>query len=270
MDAKRILFITQEVMPYIPETPIGNISRHLPQGVQERGYEIRTFMPKYGCINERRNQLHEVIRLSGMNLIIDDTDHPLVIKVASIQMARMQVYFIDNEDFFHRKAALTDEKGNGFPDNDERTVFFIRGVFETIHKLRWMPDIIHCHGWFSALASLLLKRKYFDDPCFARSKVIYSLYDQEFHPALNSRIARKLKLEGATDRDIKLLEGYDYIALNKLAIKHADGIIMGSPTIDSQLEEFITQNKKKILPYQDPENYIEAYDAFYQTIAKKK
>jgi len=159
MDAKRILFITQEVTPYIPDTLIGDISRNLPQGVQERGYEIRTFMPKYGCINERRNQLHEVIRLSGMNLIIDDTDHPLIIKVASIQMARMQVYFIDNEDFFHRKATLTDESGNGFPDNDERTIFFVRGVYETVRKLRWMPDIIHCKGWVFNIASPFISRK---------------------------------------------------------------------------------------------------------------
>ena len=272
MDAKRILFITQEVMPYIPDTRIGDISRNLPQGVQERGYEIRTFMPKYGCINERRNQLHEVIRLSGMNLIIDDTDHPLIIKVASIQMARMQVYFIDNEDFFHRKATLTDEHGNAFPDNDIRTVFFVRGVYETIRKLRWMPDIIHCHGWFSALAPLYLKRKYSDDPCFARSKVVFSLYDQSFQPALDERLGKRLKQDGATERDLKLLaeEGYDYQALIKLAIKHSDGIIQGSPTIDSQLEEFITQSKKKFLPYQEPEQYIDAYDAFYQTILKKK
>ena len=272
MDAKRILFITQEVMPYIPDTRIGDISRNLPQGVQERGYEIRTFMPKYGCINERRNQLHEVIRLSGMNLIIDDTDHPLIIKVASIQMARMQVYFIDNEDFFHRKATLTDEHGNAFPDNDIRTVFFVRGVYETIRKLRWMPDIIHCHGWFSALAPLYLKRKYADDPCFARSKVVFSLYDQSFQPALDERLGKRLKQDGATERDLKLLaeEGYDYQALIKLAIKHSDGIIQGSPTIDSQLEEFITQSKKKFLPYQEPEQYIDAYDAFYQTILKKK
>ena len=272
MDAKRILFITQEVMPYIPDTRIGDISRNLPQGVQERGYEIRTFMPKYGCINERRNQLHEVIRLSGMNLIIDDTDHPLILKVASIQMARMQVYFIDNEDLFHRKATLTDEHGNAFPDNDIRTVFFVRGVYETIRKLRWMPDIIHCHGWFSALAPLYLKRKYSDDPCFARSKVVFSLYDQSFQPALDERLGKRLKQDGATERDLKLLaeEGYDYQALIKLAIKHSDGIIQGSPTIDSQLEEFITQSKKKFLPYQEPEQYIDAYDAFYQTILKKK
>ena len=272
MDAKRILFITQEVMPYIPDTRIGDISRNLPQGVQERGYEIRTFMPKYGCINERRNQLHEVIRLSGMNLIIDDTDHPLIIKVASIQMARMQVYFIDNEDFFHRKATLTDEHGNAFPDNDIRTVFFVRGVYETIRKLRWMPDIIHCHGWFSALAPLYLKRKYSDDPCFARSKVVFSLYDQSFQPALDERLGKRLKQDGATERDLKLLAegGYDYQALIKLAIKHSDGIIQGSPTIDSQLEEFITQSKKKFLPYQEPEQYIDAYDTFYQTILKKK
>ncbi|MGL5619651.1 MAG: glycogen/starch synthase, partial [Tannerellaceae bacterium] len=177
MDAKRILFITQEITPYLPETEISGISRNLPQGIQERGREIRTFMPKYGTINERRNQLHEVIRLSGMNLIIDDTDHPLIIKVASIQAARMQVYFIDNEDFFQRKHTIADENGVEFDDNDERSIFFVRGVLETVKKLRWIPDMIHCHGWMSALTPLYIKKAYADDPFYSNTKVVYSVYD---------------------------------------------------------------------------------------------
>lgn len=158
MKATKVLFIAQEITPYLPESEIANVCRYLPQGVQERGREIRTFMPKYGNINERRNQLHEVIRLSGMNLIIDDTDHPLIIKVASIQAARMQVYFIDNEDYFQRKFTTEDENGNSFDDNDERSIFFVRGVMETVKKLRWVPDIIHCHGWMTALAPLYIKK----------------------------------------------------------------------------------------------------------------
>ncbi len=153
MDKKRVLFVNQEIMPYLPETPMSEIGRFLPQKTQEKGKEIRTFMPRYGLINERRNQLHEVIRLSGMNLIIDEIDHPLIIKVASIQQARMQVYFIDNEDFFHRKFMFRDKNGKFFKDNDERTVFFSKGVLETVKKLGWAPDLIHCNGWFSSLVA---------------------------------------------------------------------------------------------------------------------
>lgn len=174
MAKKRVLFISSEIMPYLPESEMSHIGRYLPQGIQEKGKEIRTFMPRFGCINERRNQLHEVIRLSGMNLIINDTDHPLIIKVASIQSARMQVYFIDNEDYFQRKHIITDEKGQFFEDNDERAIFFARGVFETVKKLRWAPDLIYCQGWFTSLVPLYLKKEYADDPIFAHSKVVFS------------------------------------------------------------------------------------------------
>src|SRR5512145_624712 len=162
MESRKVLFISQEIMPYLGETKLSKISRDLPQGIQERGKEIRTFMPRYGSINERRNQLHEVIRLSGMNLIINDTDHPLIIKVASIQSARMQVYFIDNEDYFSRKATLKDSNDEPFSDNDERSIFFTRGVLETVKKLRWSPDVIHCHGWFTAPIAILIKKAYKD------------------------------------------------------------------------------------------------------------
>src|SRR5690554_7514193 len=158
MENTKVLFISQEITPYLPENELSVMARNLPQGIQERGKEIRTFMPRFGSINERRNQLHEVIRLSGMNLVIDDTDHPLIIKVASIQAARMQVYFIDNEDYFHRKQVVANSKGEEFPDNDERALFFARGVLETVIKLRWAPDLIHCHGWLTGLIPLYLKK----------------------------------------------------------------------------------------------------------------
>ncbi len=272
MDAKKILFITQEITPYLPESEISTICRHLPQGVQERGREIRTFMPKFGSINERRNQLHEVIRLSGMNLIIDDTDHPLIIKVASIQSARMQVYFIDNDDFFQRKYVTADEEGNEYADNDERSIFYIRGVLETVKKLRWIPDLIHCHGWISALTGLYIKRMYADDPCLRNAKVIYSLYDDGFKQPLNPNFYKKLKMDGAKDSDIKLLKtDTSYIALTKVAIDMSDGIIQGSKELNPEISEYVASKKNKpFLPYQTPDTYIEEYNKFYDAIMESK
>ena len=173
MSAKKVLFITQEITPYVPDSELSVIGRDLPQAIQDKGREIRTFMPKWGNINERRNQLHEVIRLSGMNLIIDDTDHPLIIKVASIQAARRQVYFIDNDDYFSHRQMTTDEDGNDYDDNGERAIFYARGVLETVKKLRWCPDIIHCHGWISAMVPLYIKKAYNEEPSFSDSKVIF-------------------------------------------------------------------------------------------------
>ena len=270
MDAKKVLFIAQEITPYLPESEISTICRDLPQRIQEHGKEIRTFMPKYGCINERRNQLHEVIRLSGMNLIIDDTDHPLIIKVASIQSARMQVYFIDNEDFFQRKTTVCDEKGNEFEDNDERAIFYVRGVFETIKKLRWIPDIIHCHGWLTALAPLYLRRMYLDDPCFSKTKIVYSVYDHPFNSTLGNQLASKLKQDGATDRDLKIIETPDFLSITKLAIQFSDAIIQGSRNIDPQTIEHIEKNRKLFLTYQSSDDYIDRYNDLYDLVISTK
>jgi starch synthase len=226
-------------------------------------------MPRYGLINERRNQLHEVIRLSGMNLIIDDTDHPLVIKVASIQSARMQVYFIDNEDFFGRKSTLYAEGQAGFPDNDARAIFYVRGVLETIKKLRWIPDVIHCHGWFTALVPLYLKRLYGDDPCFMHTKVVYSLYADSYEASLGTKLGKKLRHDGATAKDVRMLGACDCISLNKVAMLHADGVIQGSESIAPELSEYIVEIKKRFLPYQS-EGYIPLYNEFYETLLAGK
>ena len=215
MAKKKILFISQEIMPYLPESEMAHIGRYLPQGIQEKGKEIRTFMPRYGCINERRNQLHEVIRLSGMNLIINDTDHPLIIKVASIQSARMQVYFIDNEDYFQRKHVITDDDGSFFPDNDERAIFFARGVFETVKKLRWAPDLIYCQGWFTALVPLYLKKEYNEDPMFVHSKVVYSTYNDQFEGTLQKDFGKKILSENISQKDVKILENPTHTNVNK-------------------------------------------------------
>jgi len=223
-------------------------------------------MPRFGCVNERRNQLHEVIRLSGMNLVIDDTDHPLIIKVASIQAARMQVYFIDNEDYFQRKFLLTDENDQPFEDNDERAIFFARGVLETVIKLRWAPDIIHCHGWLSALVPLYIKKYYHDDPLYKQSKVIYSVYNDEFPESLDQNFSKKLLLEGITPEDVKILENPTYENISRLAIDYSDAIIQGSEKINPEIQQYIQMSKKLFLAFQPKETYIDAYNEFYDKI----
>lgn len=266
MENTKVLFISQEITPYLPESKMSLIGRHLPQGIQERGKEIRTFMPKYGSINERRNQLHEVIRLSGMNLIINDTDHPLIIKVASIQAARMQVYFIDNEDYFQRKFMLKDENEKSFEDNDERTIFFARGVLETVKKLRWAPDIIHCHGWFTSLVPLYIKKAYNEDPLFANSKIVYSVYDNDFDKPLKKEFKDKLLYENITKKDVDILKDPNYINLSKLAIEMSDATIIGSETINPEISSFIKNSEKPYLDFKTEEEYIEAYSNFYDEI----
>ncbi|MCU4163886.1 glycogen/starch synthase [Carboxylicivirga caseinilyticus] len=266
MEKAKVLFISQEITPYLPESEMSKIGRYLPQGIQELGKEIRTFMPRFGCINERRNQLHEVIRLSGMNLIIDDTDHPLIIKVASIQAARMQVYFIDNEDYFQRKSTLTDDNGEEYEDNDERTIFFARGALETTKKLRWAPDVVHCNGWFTALAPLYIKKAMNEDPHFANSKVVYTIYDDEFTSNWSDNFKEKLKIDGVEDSDLEVLEKSDYIHLSKLAIAMSDGVIQGSESINPELVDFIKQTGKPFLGFHDEDTYVEAYNGFYDSL----
>src|SRR5438105_6782955 len=200
MKKAKVLFVSQEIMPFLENTEIAKVARYLPQGIQEKGREIRTFMPRFGVINERRNQLHEVIRLSGMNLIIDDSDHPLIIKVASIQSARMQVYFIDNEEYFQRKMIFHDAKKKFFKDNEDRMIFFCRGVLETVKKLGWAPDVIHCHGWMSALVPAYLKTTYKDDPTFKNSKVVYSIYENDFTTAMDPDFAQKAVMGDMTEK----------------------------------------------------------------------
>lgn len=266
MKKQRVLYVSQEITPYLPESEMANTSRYLPQGIQERGREIRTFMPRFGLVNERRNQLHEVIRLSGMNLIINDSDHPLIIKVASIQSARMQVYFIDNDDYFHRKATWKDESGQEFPDNDERAIFFARGVLETVRKLRWAPDLVHCHGWFTSVIPLYLKKVFADDPLFGHDKIVYSLYEDDFKTPLNDSFKEKLHMPGITSEDTDVIQKPDFINVSQMAITNSDALIYGSQKVAPALDTFVRESGKPFLEYQGPENYIDAYSEFYKEV----
>jgi starch synthase len=269
MEKPKILFISHEIHPYYGDSNLGKVSRALPQGIQERGKEIRTFMPRFGCVNERRNQLHEVIRLSGMNLIIDNADHPLIIKVGSIQAARMQVYFIDNEEYFQRKAVFHDAKDKFFKDNDNRTIFFCRGVLETVKKLGWSPDIIHCHGWMSSLVPALIKTSYKDDPIFKNSKVVYSVYDDSFEGDLNKDYLRKATMEGMSGSDLKELKTANWDTMTLNAINKADAIIQGTSDIPANLAGAIKKSQKPFLSHQDEETYIDTYSSFYDELLQE-
>ena len=265
--ANKVLFITQEINPYVPKSEMSLVGRNLPQAIQEKGREIRTFMPKWGNINERRNQLHEVIRLSGMNLIIDDTDHPLIIKVASIQAARMQVYFIDNDDYFQNRLQATDENGVEYEDNDDRTIFYARGVLETVKKLRWCPDVIHCHGWIAALAPLYLKKAYNEEPSFRDSKIVFSLYEEDFKQAFRPDFDTKLLLKGITKDDLgNLSQPVDYIALCKLAIDYSDGVVLQSENIPEELIAYARENCKLVLEPQSADDFADACNEFYDKV----
>ncbi len=271
MENTKVLFVSQNITPYLDgENIIGHISRYLPQGIHERGREIRTFMPQFGNINVRRNQLHEVIRLSGMNLIINNTDHPLILKVASIQSARMQIYFIDNEEYFHRKYEFRDKNNKFFDDNDERAIFFARGVIETVKKLGWSPDIIHCHGWMSCLTPIFIKKSYKDNPLFSNSKVVVSIYDDFFDENFHPNFANKIKLGSMALKDLKHLKEPNYVNLMKNALDYSDGLICGSEVVKEEVKEYAEQIGVPVLPYHSLETYIDAYNEFYDKLLKKK
>lgn len=267
-EVTKVLYISQEIFPYLPASEMANMGRYLPQAVQEKGLEVRIFMPKFGSINERRNQLHEVIRLSGMNIIIDDTDHPLIIKVASIPAARMQVYFIDNEDYFQRKNTVANQNNEEYDDNDERAIFFARGVMETVKKLRWSPDVIHCQGWITALVPLYVKKIYNDDPFFKHSRVVYSIFDDEFKKPLNDRLMDKILMDGIQKKHLASIKNppVDYHSLLKLAVDYSDGFIQSSPKVNESVLKYVADKKIKFLPYQPAEDYSDQYIDFYNQL----
>ena len=268
MSQPKILFISQEATPYLPSSPLADLSTLIPKKAQEAGYEVRLFMPKYGNINERRNQLHEVIRLSGMNIVIDETDHPLVIKVATMQSTRMQVYFIDNDDYFQHRLMATDEEGVEYTDNDERAIFYARGVLETVKKLRWCPEVIHCQGWISALVPLYIKKAYMEEPSFRDSKVVLSLFENELKSNLQEDIIEKILLKNIEKSDIEdvIPASATYKDLYKLAIKYSDGVILHSENIDPELIAYAREMGIPVLEYQPIETFTDAINQFYDDI----
>ena len=270
-EPNRILFVSQQIYPYLDqETPIRMLNRKLPEWFQSSGYETRTFMPKFGEINERRNQLHEVIRLSGLNIIISEVDHPLLIKVASIQSARIQIYFIDNDDYFYRRKGIVGVDGEEYKDNDERSIFFARGVLETVKKLRWTPTIVYCSGWMSALTPLFIKKLYADTPFFEKSKVIVSLDNDEYQTPFGSKFSNKILGGGILNSDIRGIAGLPvaYEDLMRLAIDYADAIVLSSETVNQRLLNYAQNSGKPIMPYAGEDK--EAYLNFYNSLLDKE
>jgi len=267
--AKKVLFINQEITPYVPETEMSVMGRDLPQKAQEAGYEIRTFMPKWGTINEIRGQLHEVIRLSGLNLIIDETDHPLIIKVASIPQSRIQVYFIDNEDYFCKHKA-GEEPEDDYADNGERAIFFARGVLETVKKLRWTPDIIVCQGWMGAVIPLYVKTAYHDEPSFANAKVITSLFSDQLKGELGTNFKNCLEFREAKASILKdYNDKFDFLELGKLALDYSDGVIEATENINKELVDYANNKKIPYLKYQGAD-YMDAYSKFFEEISPEE
>ncbi|WP_299666865.1 glycogen/starch synthase [uncultured Polaribacter sp.] len=262
MKDKRILFVSSEVVPYLPETELSSTAFTAAKNAHSKGVQTRIFMPRYGVINERRHQLHEVIRLSGMNLVVNDMDMPLIIKVASIPKERMQVYFIDNEEYFKRKAVFTDEDDNLFSDNDERAIFFAKGVIETVKKLNWAPDIIHVHGWMASLLPLYLREFYNEEPLFTESKIVTSIYNNGFEGELSTNLADKVKFDLNKEEKVTTIKTPNHTNILKSAIENSDAIIHGSEDISEELSSFIEDKEMPVLGYQ-LENLKESYLNFY-------
>lgn len=264
--AKKILFINQEITPYVPENIVSKMGQLMPQKAQESGYEIRTFTPKWGIINERKGQLHEVIRLSGMNLVIDEIDHSLIIKVASIPVTRLQVYFIDNDDYFNSREMAADKDGKEYDDNGERAIFYARGVLETVKKLRWTPDIIVCQGWISSVVPLFVKTAYKEEPSFSEAKVITTLHGDQLKGSLGDNFKQCLPYREAT---AELLAGYadkfDFAELNKLAIDYSDGIIAGDSNVGAETLAYAEGKGIPTLAYPGENNVEACLDFIKQT-----
>lgn len=271
MSKNKVLIVTQEMDPYTALSEMSNVARKLSQYIQEKGLEIRVLMPRFGTINERRHRLHEVVRLSGMNIIVDDDDFPLIIKVASLPEARMQVYFLDNEDFFKRKSIFKDEEGEAFEDNADRMVFFCKGVIETVKKFGWAPDIVHCHGWMTSLIPVYLKTAYKTDPLFQDSKVVYSIYADKLEKEINDNFLAKATINNITTDDLGDYQNGSGVMLHRGAIENSDAVIQGSENLSEAVQKAIDSTEKPKLGYiSEEDDFLSAYLEFYQSLLEEK
>ena len=265
MSAQKVLFVNQEITPYIEASYMSIMGRYLPQRIQERGLDIRTFMPKFGVISERKHQLHEVIRLSGQNIIINDNDHTLVVKVGSLQSVRLQIYFIDNDLYFRRKMQLHDKTGKFFSDNDERAVFFARGVMETVKNLGWSPDIIHCNGWISCLIPLFVKKIYVDNPLFSNTKIVYSVYNDDFPKRLRPSFPNKLRATGIPSDIAMQYRQSTFESSTKLALDFSDAAVISHEDVNKEIIAYIEESQKPHYTHRD-EQFVDDYLALYNSI----
>ncbi|MDQ3072520.1 MAG: glycogen/starch synthase [Bacteroidota bacterium] len=266
----KILYVTHEMTPYMEMTGMADTARLLPQHMQEKGMEVRVFMPRFGSIKERKHRLHEVIRLSGINIPVGEDDNPLIIKVASLPSAKMQIYFLDNEDYFNKRGYLATEDNKFFPDNDERVIFFNKGVIEIIMKLGWIPDIIHCHGWMASLVPMYIRTVAKNEPVFKNTRIVYSIYESDFKQTLGKEFAEKALIPGQSKHHMENLEDPGCSELYLSAVNFADAIVLGSPEIPGEVSKCINRMDKPVIAYQDPkvDNYAESIYDLYQSLAE--
>lgn len=264
----RILYVSTELVPYTPENTLSEAALDLPKLMHSKGNDVRIFMPRFGTINERRHQLHEVIRLSGMNMIVNDMDQPLIIKVASLPNERLQVYFIDNEEYFNRKAIYSDKAGEFFNDNDERSIFFVKGILETVKKLNWKPDVIHAQGWMTALMPLYLKKYYSDDAFFNEVKMVYSVFDKPFEGELSENMVEKIAFDGIDKKNLKHLKNPTFENLLKTGIDNSDVIVQGDEVLPEDIMEYIKESKKDFRTHQSCESLCELYPSLCEVCDK--
>ncbi len=271
MEKKRLLIVTQEMEPYTIGNNISRLVAQLPKFLQDNGYELRILMPRYGVVNERRHRLHEVVRLSGMNIIVDDDDYPLIIKVASLPNSRLQVYFLDNEDYFKRKFIFDDASGKPFEDNPDRAAFFCKGAVETVKKFGWPPDLILCHGWLTSLLPLYLKTAYKTEALFANSTVVYNVFKDEHEKQGGERFLRKAAINNLSEADLEAFRDGDGISMHKGACAFADAIAIGSDLVDTSVDYLSVAQDKPILPWREggtDAEFLDDYLEFFRQLSE--
>lgn len=268
MSKLRVLYVASEINPFLQTSEVADFVRRLPQGMQERGMEIRILVPRFGLINERKNRLHEVVRLSGINIAVGDEEKPLTIKVASIPNAKLQVYFIDNEDYFHRKSVFFDKENNFHEDNDERAIFFCKGVIETVKKLGWAPDIVHCNDWMTSLIPMYLKATYKNDPLFKNTKTVFSVYNNGFKYKFNNNLIDKVKMLDIEDSMLANLQSADFEGFIKIGIEYSDAVIKAGEDFSGSLAELFEKfdSEKRIDTIEKDENLLDSYFNLYNEL----
>lgn len=269
MSKLRILYVASEINPFLQTSEVADFVRKLPQAMQEKGMEIRILVPRFGLINERKNRLHEVVRLSGINIAVGDEEKPLVIKVASIPNAKLQVYFIDNEDYFHRKSVFYDKQNNFYDDNDERAIFFCKGVLETVKKLGWAPDIVHCNDWMTSLIPMYIKTTYKNDPIFQNTKTVFTVYNNSFDYKFNGDLINKVKMIDIEDSMLSNLESGDFEGFLKLGIEYSDAVIKADEEMSGSLKKLLQEipDSKKVDIIDMEDDYLESYYNLYHDLA---
>lgn len=268
MSKLRVLYVASEINPFLQTSEVADFVRKLPQAMQERGMEIRILVPRFGLINERKNRLHEVVRLSGINIAVGEEEKPLIIKVASIPNAKLQVYFIDNEDYFQRKSVFFDKENNFYEDNDERAIFFCKGVLETVKKLGWSPDIVHCNDWMTSLIPMYLKTTYKNDPMFKDTKSVFTVYDSAFSHKFNGDFLDKVKMIDIEDSMLNNLKSADFEGFIKIGVEYADAVIKAEDEYSESLNALLSScgNEKKIDSFEKNDSYLDSYFNLYNEL----